>query len=91
MEDYINAQLEDGRNVKIEVINTFTLEQYPNKEYILYSLGEAIDDDNERVYVSILREESDSFHLDSINDDVEWADVQNAINNFEQEDGDVSE
>lgn len=91
MEDYINAQLEDGRNVKIEVINTFTLEQYPNKEYILYSLGEAIDDDNERVYVSILREESDSFHLDSINDDVEWADVQNAINNFEQENGDVSE
>lgn len=91
MNDYINAQLDDGRNVKIEVINIFSLEKYPGKDYIMYSMGEIVEGDNEKVYISILRGEKDSFYLDNIKDDVEWQDVQNAIKNFEQENGDVSE
>ena len=91
MNDYINAQLEDGRTIKIEVVNIFSLDKYPEKDYIVYSLGESVDEDNERVYISILREENDAFFLDSITDDVEWLDVQSAIENFEQENGDSSE
>ena len=91
MNDYIDAQLDDGRKVKIEVINIFSLEKYPDKDYIMYSMGEIVEGDNEKVYISILRGEDTAFYLDNIKDDVEWQDVQNAIKNFEQENGDVSE
>ena len=91
MNDYIDAQLDDGRKVKIEVINIFSLEKYPDKDYIMYSMGEIVDGDNEKVYISILRGEDTAFYLDNIKDDVEWQDVQNAIKNFERENGDVSE
>ena len=91
MNDYIDAQLDDGRKVKIEVINIFSLEKYPDKDYIMYSMGEIVEGDNEKFYISILRGEDTAFYLDNIKDDVEWQDVQNAIKNFEQENGDVSE
>ena len=46
----------------------------------MYSLGEEVDEENEKVYISILKETSpDSFELQGITDDKEWDAVEKAL------------
>ena len=46
----------------------------------MYTLGEKVDEDNEKVYISILNEKDDNtFELLSITDEKEWDMVEKAI------------
>ena len=70
---------ENGDKFQAEVIEIFELEQYPGKEYILYSFGEQVDEENEKVYVSILNEKEDEYVLSYIEDEEEQRIVNKAI------------
>ena len=64
MEDNkITVTTPDNRQLEVEVLDIFTVEGYEGKDYILYTLGEEVDADHERAYVSILEENDDSFSL----------------------------
>jgi len=80
LKDYmIHVVDENGRNIEVEVLDIFEVEGYDN-EYIMYTKGEQVDKDNERVYISILQENDDeSFTFKDISDDKEWDEVQSAI------------
>lgn len=79
-EDKLRVVNENGQEAYATVIDIFKLDKYPNKEYIVYTFGELVSNENERVYISILEETDDSANLKTIEDQQEWVDVQNAMN-----------
>ena len=50
------------------MLDIFNVVGYEGKDYILYTLGEEVDDEHERAYVSILEEDGDNFSLTEIKD-----------------------
>ena len=75
----IKVTSENGQEIEAEVLDIFNVEGYDN-DYCLYTFGEEADDDNERVYISILKEDEDSFEFLAITDEAEWNAVQEALN-----------
>ena len=80
MEKELKITTENGEKVTINVIDIFSLDEYPNKEYIAYTKNEVIGEDI-KVYISILDEHEDSFNLLEIEDSEEWELVQEEFNN----------
>lgn len=75
----ITVTAENGQSFQADVIDIFKVNGY-DKDYIIYSFGEVVDDDNEKVYVSILDKDGDNYSLKEISDASEWDAVQKAIN-----------
>ena len=78
-QNILNITDENGNPSQIEVLDIFTLDEYPGKEYILYTKGET-EGDLVKTYVSILEETEDEANLISIDDEAEFARVQDIIN-----------
>ena len=74
----ITVTAENGQKFQAEVLDIFKVAGY-DKEYILYSFGEVVDGDNEKVYVSILENSNDCYNLKEISDVNEWNAVQEAV------------
>ena len=70
---------ENGNEVVITVVDTFTLDEYPNKEYIAYFKGK-LEGENVELYASILEEYDDSYSLIDISNSEEWNLVQEELN-----------
>ncbi len=81
MEDNkITLTTPDNKTVEVEVLDIFNVVGYEGKDYIMYTLGEKVDEENEKVYISILNDKGDNnFELVSITDDKEWDAVEKAI------------
>lgn len=75
----ITVTTDDGKTYEADVIDIFNVEGYPGKDYILYSFGEEVDEDNEKVYMSILKEEGDGYLLESVKDPEEIKAVEEAV------------
>lgn len=70
----------DNKTIEVEVLDIFNVVGYEGKDYIMYTLGEKIDEENEKVYISILNDKGDNnFELVGITDDKEWDMVEKAI------------
>lgn len=91
MDNLINVITEDGKRYKAEVIDIFNVDEYPGKDYIIYSFGENIGEDEEKVYVSIVENIDGEYNLQGIKDPREWAVVQETINNTANNIGDQYE
>lgn len=59
----------NGRDVTIDVIDIINSDEY-QKEYVFYSIE---DLKNDQVFVSILNEKEDSYSLDTIENEEEFA------------------
>ena len=79
MNNKIIATTPDNEQLEIEVLDIFSVVGYEGKEFILYTLGEEMDQVHERAYVSILEEKDNGYSLTEINDSKEWQEVQKAI------------
>ena len=77
--NFITVTAENGQKFQAEVLDIFKINGYEDKDYILYSFGESVDQDNEKVYVSILQQDGDTYNLKEISDSVEWNAVQEAV------------
>lgn len=88
MDNFIDVTTEDGQKYKAEVIDIFNVDEYPDKDYIMYSFGENVGEDQERVYVSIIEDNDDECRLQGISDPREWSIVQEAIKNFSDDEED---
>ena len=76
----LNVIDENGEEVEIFIIDIFSLDEYPGKEYILYTKGEE-EGEYVKSYVSILNETEDSADIIAIEDEEELNKVKNEINN----------
>ena len=79
----IKITTENGKEVEAEVLDIFGVEGFDN-DYCLYTFGEEVDDNNQKVYVSIIREREDGFDFVAITDDDEWKAVQEALNESQE-------
>ena len=79
VDNHIVVTDDDGKKYRAEVYDIFQVEGYGENNYIVYSFGETIDNDNERVYISKIVESGEDFNLVEISDDTEWDAVNKAI------------
>lgn len=79
-ENKITLTTPDNKQVEVEVLDIFNVVGYEGKDYIMYTLGEKVDEENEKVYISILNDKGDNnFELIGITDEEEWKSVEEAI------------
>ena len=79
-ENKITITTPDHQEMEVEDLDIFNVVGYEGKDYIMYTLGEKINEDNERVYISILNDKgNNTFELLGISDEKEWEAVQQAI------------
>ena len=79
MENYIKVTGDNGVDYIVEVLDIFNVSNYPDKEYILYTRNNEVDNDNIEAFVSILKQENDNYYLLNIEDEEEWKAVSKAI------------
>ena len=80
MENELIVSGENGIKYTIKVIDIFTVDEYPDKEYIAYTFEEPVDAEQIKAYISILKETETDFSLLGISDKDEWEIVLNAFN-----------
>lgn len=79
-ENKITITTPDNKEIEVEVLDIFNVVGYEGKDYIMYTLGEKINEENEKVYISILNDRgNNTFELLGISDEKEWEAVQQAI------------
>lgn len=86
MDNYIKVTGDNGVDYIVEVLDIFGVTNYPDKEYILYTRNNEIDNDNIEAFVSILKQENDNYYLLNIEDEEEWKQVSKAIEEMEDSD-----
>lgn len=85
MDNIITVIAENNQQIKIEVLDIFSVVGYENKDYILYTQNQEVDNDNIKVYISILENKDGNYSLTAITDDKEWIEVQKAVQEMEDE------
>ena len=85
MDNIITVTTENNEQVKIEVLDIFSVVGYENKDYILYTQNREVDNDNIKAYISILENKDGNYSLTAITDDKEWIEVQKAVQEMEDE------
>lgn len=85
MDNIITVIAENNQQIKIEVLDIFSVVGYENKDYILYTQNKEVDDDNIQAHISILENNDGNYSLVAITDDKEWIEVQKAIQEMEDE------
>ncbi len=78
----------DGRDWQIMVIDTFTVDEYPDKNYIVYTFGEQGSPDTIKSYISVLNENDNYFSLNSMSEE-EQTIVNEAYKNMLLESGEI--
>ncbi len=79
-ENKITITTPDNKEIEVEVLDIFNVVGYEGKDYIMYTLGEKINEENEKVYISFLNDRgNNTFELLEISDEKEWEAVQQAI------------
>ena len=86
MKEVISVLDDYGNTFEVEVLDIFEVEGYDH-EYILYTRNEDYDDENIEAFVSILKNDNENYSLVNIEDDEEWATVQRAIDEGEENNG----
>lgn len=85
MDNIITVIAENNQQIKIEVLDIFSVVGYEDKDYILYTQNQEIDNDNIKAYISILENKDGNYSLTAITDDKEWIEVQKAVQEMEDE------
>lgn len=80
----ITVTTESGKQMEAQVIDIIEVPEF-NKEYIFYSFGEKLEDNQMKVYVSILIEENEKIILKGIEDENEWEVVKEILDSMYKE------
>lgn len=89
LDEFLIVKTADGKEWQIMVLDTFSVDLYPKKEYIAYTFGEEVDNDNIKSYISILNENDDYFTLEEITNSDEQNIVKEAYTNMILESSEV--
>ena len=87
MENFLTVRTADGKDWHIQVIDTFSVDEYPNKNYIVYTFGEEDGPDMIKSYISVLNETDAYFTLEAMADKEEQEIVREAYQNMILESG----
>lgn len=79
MDNTIIVTGSDGEKFEVEVLDIFKVQGYDLKDYILYTRNREIDENHIEVFVSILKQNNDTYYLENIENNEEWEAVQKAM------------
>ena len=79
IDNHIFVTDDEGKKYRAEVLDIFKVEGYDDNDYIMYSFGESVDDSNERVYVSKVKQTYNAYNLVEISVKKEWDAVNKTI------------
>ncbi len=82
MDNTLSVKAPNNEDIEISVVDTFTVEEYPNKQYIAYTLYEDAGEGLIKVYISSLSENEESYRLDEVKDEEELEIVNEAFKNM---------
>ena len=82
MKNQLSVQTSDGKEYQIFVLDTFTVDDYPGKDYISYTVYEPINEYLIKSYISILNDNGDHYSLSPMVDDQEIKIVTSAYQNM---------
>lgn len=77
----ITVTTESGRQMEAQVIDVIEVPEF-NKQYIFYTFGEKVENDQMKLYASILFEDEDKITLKGIEDDNEWDVVKEILDSM---------
>ena len=89
MENILSVKTTDGQVWQIMILDTFMVEDYPNKNYIVYTFGEQENPETVKSYISILDETENYFALEGIANEEEKEIVKEAYQNMLLESGEL--
>ncbi len=87
MDNFLTVKTADGKDWQILVLDTFTVDEYPNKNYIVYTFGEQESPETIKSYISVLNESDSYFTLEAMADEEEKDIVREAYQNMLLESG----
>ena len=67
-----------GQKVEADIITVFKLNE-TNKDYIVYTFNEKVNENEYKTYTSRLRQTEGKYFLDTISDEEEWQKVVDII------------
>ena len=81
MEDGFNIPITDlnGKEYKARVLDIFSVKEYPDNDYIMYSIGKGTGDKIQVNVSRVIINEDKGLDLVGIEDDKEWDIVNSAI------------
>lgn len=79
---FITVTDDGGKKYKATVLDVFQVEGYDENNYVVYTFGESVDEQNDRAYISKMEELPDGqgFNFTEIEDPKEWESVNKAFN-----------
>ena len=72
----------NGEDVSIYVLNTFTVDEYPGKNYIVYTFGDNTEDGGIISYMAVINDKDTVCTIDNIEDKDELNIVEEAYENM---------
>ena len=89
VDNFLTVKTADGKEWQIMVLDTFSVDEYPHRNYIIYTLGEQENPNNIKSYISVLNETDNYFSLVSISNEDEREIVKEAYKNMIIENGEL--
>ena len=85
--DTITVTTDSGKKLEAQVIDIIEIPEF-NKQYIFYTFGERAENNQMKMYVSILEEDETKVTLKGIEDDNEWDVVKEILDSMYKEEND---
>lgn len=85
--DTITVTTDSGKKLEAQVIDIIEIPEF-NKQYIFYTFGEYAENNQMKMYVSILEENEANVTLKGIEDDNEWDVVKEILDSMYKEEND---
>ena len=73
---------QNGKEYRAEVIDIFSVDEYPDNDYLLYSFGNTIGNDVQVNISKAIVNSTGGIDLVGIEDDKEWAAVNKAVDSM---------
>ena len=89
LENFLTVKDMNGQDWQILVLDTFEIEEYPGRNYISYTFGEQSGSDAIKSYISIIKEDNETYSLEELVDEEEKEIVRQAYKNMLLESGEL--
>lgn len=73
---------QNGKEYRAEVIDIFSVDEYPDNDYLLYSFGNTVGNDVQVNISKAIVNSTGGIDLVGIEDDKEWAAVNKAVDSM---------
>jgi len=83
----VNIENENGETEQAEILLQFTIKQFSNKKYVIYTCNEKDGDGNVILYSAMIVPDEEGFVFKKIETEEEWSVIKELIKHMSRQDG----